>query len=297
MAAFYQRVVQALVAAAYPQRCLVCGMLRRSATAFDDAGPLERIATRRPFSKRMDTSAPDPAVVQTPDSEAWRFENLMRPYVCRACRATYTPIRPPLCRRCGMLFKSRSGTSHLCGACLNKPGHFTMARAVGVYEQVLMEVVHHFKYRGKIQLARPLGRCLFAEFMRHWGLQAVDVIVPVPLHLKRFRRRGFNQAYLLVKEWRQLASALGNGQAAFKIDPQILERHRRTAPQSGLGRKQRQANLRKAVTVAKAERVQGKHALVVDDVYTTGATAEECARTLLSRGAERVDILTLARVL
>jgi len=289
MAAFYKRVMQALVAAAYPQRCLVCGTFRSGAIARNDLAPGDDVTTHRPSSPRIHKSGIDP--------ETWHFKKLMHPHVCRACRATYTPIEPPFCRRCGMLFKSRFGTSHLCGACLKKPGHFTMARAVGVYDQVLMEVVHHFKYRGKIQLARPLGRCLFAEFIRHWGLQAVDVIVPVPLHFKRFRQRGFNQAYLLVKEWHQLAAALGNGQPAFRIDPLILERHRRTAPQSGLGRKQRQANLRKAVTVAKAERVQGKHALVVDDVYTTGATAEECARTLLSRGAERVDILTLARVL
>ena len=294
MTAFYKRIVQALVAAAYPQRCLVCGTFRPGANARNDD---RRVKSNRPFFKRMGTFAPDTAALPTLDPETWNFNNLMRPYVCRACRATYTPIRPPLCRRCGMLFKSRAGTNHLCGACLSRPGRYTMARAVGVYEQVLMEVVHHFKYRGKIQLAGPLGRCLFAEFIRHWGAQAVDVIVPVPLHYKRFRQRGFNQAFLLVKEWRKLAFALGLAQPAFRVDPFVLERQRRTAPQSGLGRKKRQANLRKAMAVAKTQNVQGQHALIVDDVYTTGATADECARVLLEKGAERVDILTLARVL
>jgi ComF family protein len=161
----------------------------------------------------------------------------------------------------------------------------------------MMDVVHLLKYRGKIQLARPLGRCLFAEFMRHWGTQAVDIIVPVPLHTRRLRRRGFNQAYLLVREWRQLAATLGGDQPAVQIDPHVLARNRRTAPQSGLGRQERRANLRKTMTIAAAQPVRGKHVLVVDDVYTTGATADECARTLLAGGAQRVDILTLARVL
>lgn len=289
MAAFYKRVRQALVAAVYPTQCLVCGTFRPRAIGPND------VTRPRPSAQRI--MAGDSAETPAIDPAAWNFDNLMRPYVCRTCRETYTPIGPPLCRRCGMRFKSRIGASHLCGSCLSKPGFFTMARAVGVYEQVLMEVVHHFKYKGKIQLARPLGRCLFAEFIQHWGRQAVDVIVPVPLHVKRFRQRGFNQAYLLVKEWQHLAAALGIGPPTFRVDPQILARHRPTAPQSGLGRKQRQANLSKAVTVAKAQSIQGQYALVVDDVYTTGATAEACARTLLSRGAERVDILTLARVL
>jgi len=288
MTALYKRIVQTLIAAAYPQRCLVCGIFRPGASRGEaDRQPVQTAAAM----------APDRLAPPTCKPGVWDFEKLMRPYVCRACRATFRPIVPPLCRRCGMLFKSRSGTSHLCGDCLKKSGYFTMARAVGVYDQVMMAVVHLLKYRGKIQLARPLGRCLFAEFMRHWGTQAVDVIVPVPLHTRRLRRRGFNQAYLLVREWRQLAVTLASGQPAVQVDPHVLARNRRTAPQSGLGRQGRQANLRKTMTIAAAQPIRGKHVLVVDDVYTTGATAEECARSLLAGGAQRVDILTLARVL
>jgi ComF family protein len=196
-----------------------------------------------------------------------------------------------------MRFKSRVGASHLCGTCLANPGRYARARAVGVYDQVLMAIVHLLKYRGKIQLARPLGRCLFAEFVRHWEGQAIDVIVPVPLHPRRMRRRGFNQAHLLVREWRKLARNPDTGQPAVHVDPHILERRRPTAAQSGLGRRARQANLNKTMAVAPGRDVRGKHVLVVDDVLTTGATADECARTLLAGGARQVDILTLARVL
>jgi ComF family protein len=267
MSRLLKRIVQALAAAAYPGRCVRCGRLLRSVPQGSKEG------------------------------QALTFAALMARYVCRTCLTTYTPVTPPLCNRCGTLFRSREGASHLCGACMRKPRAYTIARAVGIYDRVLMDVVHHFKYRGKIHLARPLGRRLFAEFTRHWGQQAVDLVVPVPLHRARFRRRGFNQAYLLVREWRHLAEAANPQPLDFRIDPHILVRHRRTAPQSGLGPKQRRANLRKALTVAAPKRVQGRHVLIVDDVYTTGATADECARTLLGNGAKRVDILTLARVM
>ena len=172
-----------------------------------------------------------------------------------------------------------------------------MARAVGVYDRVLMDVVHHLKYRAKVQLARPLGCCLFTVFMRHWGGQDVDLITPVPLHSRRMRQRGFNQAYLLIKDWPEWAVAWGSGAQTIRIEPDVLIRRQPTAPQSGLGRKQRRANMHKTMQVANAKDVRDKHVLLVDDVLTTGATADECARALVAAGAKRVDLLTLARVL
>jgi ComF family protein len=195
------------------------------------------------------------------------------------------------------MFTSRVGMNHLCGKCLTKPGRFTMARAVGVYEQALMAVVYQLKYKAKIQLARPLGRCLFSQFKRYWGGQEIDMIVPVPLHPLRLRQRGFNQALLLIRDWPEWAGASGSDPAGVRIAPEVLERRGRTAPQSGLGRKQRQTNIHKTMRAANTPNILGKHILVVDDVLTTGATANECARALLAAGAKRVDLLTLARVL
>ena len=296
MSGFGKRVLQAFVRAAYPDRCLVCGRSRTGRPVTDQAcfpAPL-------PPKLQLKRSAPGDAAamdaVRAAVFKTWHFENLLRPFVCGACRATFTPITPPLCRRCGTLFKSRVGDSHLCGGCLRKPGRYTLARAVGLYDQVMMALVHLLKYRGKVQLARPLGRCLFAEFLRHWEGGAVDIVVPVPMHIKRWRQRGFNQAWLLVSEWCQLASAMEGGEPSFCVTPHLLERHKATKPQSGLGRAHRRANVRQTMTVACAPQAHGQHVLVVDDVLTTGATVDECARVLLAAGAARVDVLTLARV-
>jgi ComF family protein len=117
--------------------------------------------------------------------------------------------------------------------------------------------------------------------------QHYDIIVPVPLHTERLRWRGFNQSLLL-------AQAIGRGQQ-IPVDPFLLERIRSTVPQTQLNERERQANVRGAFAVVAAERLQGKHVLLVDDVYTSGATVQECAKTLRREGAAAVDVFTLAR--
>ena len=297
MSALLKRISQVILRAAYPDRCHVCQKFRNANKAHAYAASLKQPPGGQQALQCAATAGGDRAESPAVDYQAWNFGNVMRPFVCDACRSTFTPIKSPLCIRCGMMFTSRVGLNHLCGVCLSKPGQFTKARAVGVYDQVLMAVVHHLKYQAKIQLARPLGRCLFSQFMRHWAGQAIDMIVPVPLHPLRLRQRGFNQAYLLIKDWPELAGACGSDPAAIRIAPEVLKRRGRTVPQSGLGRKQRQANIHKSMIAANAAYIQGKHVLVVDDVLTTGATANECARALVDAGAKRVDLLTLARVL
>jgi len=141
-------------------------------------------------------------------------------------------------------------------------------------------------------LARPLGLLLFEAFERHWGRAPVDVLLPVPLHRRRLKERGFNQALLLVRRW-----PLRLGMPKVPVDTGVLRRARATAPQAGLGRRGRQANIAGAFALRHPERVAGRHILLVDDVITTGATAGECARLLLDNGASRVDVLALARVI
>ena len=129
------------------------------------------------------------------------FDLLLPGVLCPACRKDFRPLASPLCPRCGLMFTSRVGRDRLCGRCILRAPAFAAARAAGVYEGSLMQVVHLLKYGGKIQLARPLGRLLY-DTLRHCGTLAdADLVVPVPLHRRRFRERGFNQAYLLVREW------------------------------------------------------------------------------------------------
>jgi len=223
------------------------------------------------------------------------FKKLTAPYLCQTCFNSFTPVESPICLSCGIMFKSREGEDHICGECMRSPKKIRRSRAPGVYDKALMVMIHSLKYKGKIQLAKPLGMLLFSAFMSYWDKESIDIIVPVPLHIKRFRKRGFNQSFLLVRDWAQLAKSLSITFAHIEIDKHLLLRNRWTESQTGLGRRQRAANIKNAFSINKSSNITGKRILLVDDVYTTGATANECAKVLLRGGAGSVDVLTLAR--
>ena len=172
-----------------------------------------------------------------------------------------------------------------------------MARAPFVYDQIVMDVIHSYKYKGKIQLAGPLGELLLTAFMKFWDNQQIDFIIPVPLNHKKFRQRGFNQSYLLIKNWKKLWPGLNEAMPEIEIAKNALTRIRSTAPQTGMGRGDRLLNIKGAFAADSRESLENKRVLLVDDVYTTGATVNECARVLLDAGVQSVDILTLARAL
>ena len=248
------RIIRAFTEALFPARCLVCG-------SFFHSDPGERFDRLR----------------------------LLAPFVCSACLAGFLPVASPLCVQCGAVFISRKGEDRLCGTCIESPKRFRIARACGVYDETLMALVHCLKYDEKIQLARPLGSLLLSAYFHYWKMDDIDLVVPVPLHAKRFRERGFNQSYLLVKDWAQMS------RQAPTVERNVLVRKRRTVPQTGLGRKRRIHNIKDAFSVGDPLKIIGKKVLLVDDVYTTGATVDECATVLHGFGAKQVDVLTLAR--
>lgn len=143
-----------------------------------------------------------------------------------------------------------------------------------------------FKYGGRRTLARHLGRLMIESAGRLFDPSQFDLLVPVPLHPKRERTRGFNQAMLLAKE-------VGTGWG-LRVDHRVLHRVRATEAQSG-GRREREDNVKGAFAVPRPDRVKDMRLLLIDDVFTTGATAGECARALLAAGAAEVGIYTLAR--
>ncbi len=214
-------------------------------------------------------------------------------YLCSACWPRIRLVSHPLCTVCGRPFFDASGEDHHCAACLARPPHFTRARAWGCYprddiaEHPLRQVVQKFKYGRKVSLGKPLGR-LLAEGCREF-LQgcAVELIVPVPLHPKRLRWRGFNQSLLLA---RQVSFVYG-----VPVDPFLLYRNRETPPQTQLTEDERRRNVRGAFAIYPEKTLKGKSMLLVDDVYTSGATVNECSRVLLRGGAREVTVLTLAR--
>jgi ComF family protein len=247
--------------ALFPVSCMVCAQFFHSHESI-----------RRPPDRATD-----------PGNLGRLFSNLMAQHLCPMCARQFAGADSPICTRCGLIFKSREGEDHLCGECQVSEKPYGMARAAGVHDQSLMAVIHAYKYNGKVQLAGPLSKLLTVVCERHWLPDAIDLVLPVPLHPARFRKRGFNQAWLLVRPWGDLAVR------------DLLQRTRRTSPQTGLGRKERLKNVIGAFRVTDPAIVENRHILLVDDVYTTGATVLECARILNKCGAAQVDILTVGR--
>ena len=212
---------------------------------------------------------------------------------CQRCRERIRPVTHPLCTVCGRPFLDVGGDDHLCGNCIGRKPHFVRARAWACYpteesdDHPLREVVQRFKYGRKVSLGKPLGR-LVAMGCREMFLDCLpDVIVPVPLHPKRLRWRGFNQSVVLGREVGRLWN--------LPVDPSVLLRSRETPPQTQLSEEERRKNVRRAFSLNPAKSVKGKTLLLIDDVYTSGATVNECSRALMRGGAREVYVLTLAR--
>lgn len=223
------------------------------------------------------------------------FNSVMAPFFCRACISQFSPVESPICSICGFMYTSREGEDHICGKCLSGKKHYRTARSAGIHDNVLMTAIHHFKYKKKIQLAFPLSIVLMTALFNHYNLYDVDLIIPVPLHKKRFRHRGFNQAYLLIKHWQSLPPHIMHRFSGLTVNRTVLVRHRHTPPQAQLDREQRKINLKNAFDITHPHDIEGKYILLIDDVFTTGATVDECAKVLLKNGARQIDVLTLAR--
>lgn len=289
------RIAKAFKQAIFPMRCLVCGSFfhPEQHIACDLGtwvpGANSSIISRGVIEKTVLST--DYSLGKTPKV----FEKLMSPFLCPTCSSEFLSVESPKCSRCGIVFISRQGEDHVCGECIASQKRFQIARSAGVYKYTLMAVIHCLKYKGKIQLARPLGALLFAAFLRFWDKKSVDVIIPVPLHAKKLRMRGFNPSFLLVKNWARIAESSNSKSPDIPVEINVLERRRWTEPQTGLGRKERLANIKNAFKISDYSKIAGKKILLVDDVYTTGATVNECAKVLLKGGAGHVDVLTLAR--
>ncbi len=205
--------------------------------------------------------------------------------LCSDCLSGIRWIEPPLCTKCGIPFLSPGEKSHLCGSCLDQNRFFTMSRALGYYEGPFREAIHRWKYEGKVYLSPLFGEWMARDFFQHWTIDLFDLVIPVPLHPQRLRERGFNQALLLAKE---LSRRTG-----IPYRMQVLEKTKPTVPQVSLNGREREKGVKGAFHLMDEGEVKEKGILVVDDVYTTGATVNECARVLLAGGAKRVDVFTL----
>jgi len=204
--------------------------------------------------------------------------------VCPECEAQIKWVESPLCTCCGMVFANRDGADRVCGSCQADPPPFARARAAALYDGPVAQAITRFKFSRQLAflpvMQQWLKRPLCLELVA-----AADLLTPVPLHPKRIKKRGFNQSLLLARAF-----------PGAPVAREAVVRTRHTAPQVGLNPKQRQDNVKGAFSVTDPALIKGKHVLLVDDLYTTGATVKECARVLRRAGASRVEVLTVARV-
>jgi competence protein ComFC len=208
-------------------------------------------------------------------------------YVCPECWKQVRFIVPPFCDRCGLPFVGEIEVAFECGNCHEMELHFTSARSAVTARGPVLEAIHHYKYNGHlwyeeflIGLLRPAAREWFAQ-------ERCEALVPVPLFPVKQRERGFNQAERLA---RRLSSIVN-----VPMENELLKRTLPTPSQTRLSRSERAENMRNAFALRQQNRIEGGHFVLVDDVFTTGATTSACAKLLLKAGAERVSVWTIAR--
>lgn len=206
--------------------------------------------------------------------------------LCPACRDSIVMSRPPFCHVCGRTRELHGASQAACTFCRGRTFYFDRAFAPCAYEGTLKELIKKFKYGNREYLAGPMaGLLIQCARDRAIPLDTLEAVIPVPLHAVRLRERGYNQSRILAAH---VAQAFGKP----LIEP--LRRRNNTATQTGLTPERRMHNVRGAFIATKPELVREKNVLLIDDVFTTGATVSEAAGALKSAGAQKIFVLTLA---
>ncbi|MFO7749941.1 MAG: ComF family protein [Desulfobacteraceae bacterium] len=217
-------------------------------------------------------------------------------FFCEECMAQGVVLfELPFCTKCGEKLNTGLDMASLCETCLTSRSRIGRVRAFALYQGVVREGIQLLKYNNKLQLAAFLQLLLFAAFDKHFAGDPVDLILPVPLHRSKLRQRGFNQSFVLIQGFAGIWKRRYHCSPPWKIDSGLLVRKKKTSSQTGFDRVERRENIKNAFQVRAPEKVSKRRIILVDDVYTTGATAEEAAAVLFAAGADSVDVLVLAR--
>ncbi|MBM3236975.1 ComF family protein [Candidatus Poribacteria bacterium] len=213
-------------------------------------------------------------------------------YICDDCWEQIEFISEPYCEICGKPVEpnaiSDHGGTHKCRWCRQQHPKFSKARSIALYEPTLRQAIHLFKYESKVVMVKHFAELIKGAAPGLFDLSDYNYLIPVPLHKSRYAERGFNQSELLARELKNL----------FDIPLHIgnIIRDKKTEPQFSLEtREDKFKNVENAFKVCEPEKIEWKNILLVDDIFTTGATVSEIAKTLLDKGANRVDVFTLAR--
>jgi ComF family protein len=208
-------------------------------------------------------------------------------FVGLRCRSQVHFIEPPFCERCGLPFPGDITSPFECSNCREMELHFSSARSAVVTHNAVRELIHRYKYQRALWFESFLAQLLLRQALPVLGRRDWEFIVPVPLHPVKQREREFNQAERLAA---QLSAATG-----IPLNTGLVRRIRPTATQTLLTRQQRAANMRGAFAVRPGVRLNGERVVLMDDVFTTGATTNACAQVLRAAGAGDVCVWTVAR--
>jgi ComF family protein len=206
-------------------------------------------------------------------------------YICPDCKKKIKKLLPPLCAKCSKPMDYNS-INNLCRECYNNKRYFEMCKAPYAYDGLIKKAIYIYKYYNKPYFYKFFGSCL-VNYMKRNNYTNFDYIAAVPLHFSKMRKRGYNQSELLARNISQKLSI-----------PYVdaLKRSKKTLKQSEQNKEERRKNLNDAFTVkSPAKIITNKSILLVDDIYTTGATVNECSKTLIRYGAGRVFVITIAR--
>jgi len=206
-------------------------------------------------------------------------------YICSDCEKHIKKIEPPVCSKCSKPIFHNSSID-LCQECCDVTRHFEMSKSPYAYEGLIKKAIYSYKYYNKTYFYKFFGNCL-VSFMKDINYTDFDFIVPVPLHSSKMRKRGYNQSELLA---RHISASL----SIPYVD--ALKRTKKTLKQSEQSKEERRKNLKDAFAVKSSpEKIINSSVLLVDDIYTTGSTVDECSKALVNYGAAKVYVITIAR--
>lgn len=202
-------------------------------------------------------------------------------WICENCEPLLEPIPDPVCPICG--YPTTEGFD--CPSCKNKKMHYDIHRAAFVYDGVLRDLLHDIKFRSKRRTAQGLGAVL-AETIINWNING-DLIIPIPLHPSKKRSRGFNQASVLALPFSKSLK--------IPMADNMIKRVKRTAPQSNLTPIAREQNLQNAFSLnTRKYNPRNKQIILIDDIYTSGATMNACTKILKDHGADKIICISLS---
>ena len=204
------------------------------------------------------------------------------PYLCEDCWDCLKIVTPPWCEICGI-----NNVDGVCDVCATTPPRYGKLRTIAFYDTILQKIIHLYKFEKRKSLAKHLSYLMIKHQPKDCDYKEYDYILPIPIHRNRLRERGFNQSTLL-------AQSISN-EIGINICTDALIRSKNTSPQSSLTRDARQTNVVGAFGIKNRNLIRGKRILILDDVFTTGATVNEAVNILWNEDPVEIDVLTLAR--